>query len=271
VRNTLSLIVLLLLPLNANAERILALSPHACEILASIGAIDEIVGVVEYCDYPERLKMLPSVGGFNRIQVESAMTLQPTLAVVMNDGTKAVKKLRKLGVQVVVSNPTYINDMLSEIHRLGALSGHTKDAESLVAGLQQRLDNLDGLKSKREILVFYEIWSDPLMTAGGSSLIHDVLKRAGLKNVFENISLEGPRVNIEAVVRAAPEVIIIPAENRNVAERKKFWKKWLGSDVMVIAVDADLLHRPTPRLLDGMEALMRKIAQLPTRELAQHD
>jgi len=270
VRNILLLIVLLL-PLSANAERILALSPHACEILAAIGAIDEMVGVVEYCDYPKSLERIPKVGGHNRIQVESAMVLEPTLAIVMNDGTKAVKKLRKLGVEIVASNPTNIKTMFSEIHRLGVLSGHAKEAETVVSKLQHQLNGLEALKRKKETSVFYEIWSDPLMTAGGSSLIHDVLKRAGLKNVFEDIPQEGPRVNVEAVVRAAPHVIIIPAENRNILEREKFWKKWLGEDVMVISINADLLHRPTPRLIDGMEALMRKISELPDQELAQYD
>lgn len=265
------LIVLMLLPLHANAERILALSPHACEILSAIGAADEIVGVVEYCDYPDSLASLPNVGGHNRIQVESAMSLKPTLAVVMNDGTKAVKKLRQLGVRVVASNPTSVNDMLIEIERLGLLSGHAQGAERLINRLNQRLDSLSALKSKRKTPVFYEIWSDPLMTAGGSSLIHDVLSRAGLHNVFGDLPMEGPRVNVEAVIRAKPEIIIIPSENRNILERKKFWKKWLGEDVTVISVHADLLHRPTPRLIDGMETLMKKIAKLPARQVVDHD
>jgi vitamin B12 transport system substrate-binding protein len=258
------------------AERILALSPHACEILAAIGAADEIVGIVEYCDYPESLTLLPSVGGYNRIHVESAMSLKPTLAVVMNDGTKAVKKLRKLGVRVIASNPTNINDMLIEIKRLGSLSGHVEEAERLVERLEQRLDMLDALKAdtlkiKKRIPVFYEIWPKPLMAAGGSSLIHDVLDRAGLKNVFAGIPMEGPRVNVEAVIRAAPQVIIIPTENHNILERKKFWKQWLGEEVTLISVHADLLHRPTPRLIDGLEELMEKVSQLSAQTVIQHE
>ncbi|MDX8404115.1 MAG: helical backbone metal receptor, partial [Mariprofundaceae bacterium] len=106
------------------------------------------------------------------------------------------------------------------------------------------------------------IWPDPLMTAGGSSLIHDVLKRAGLHNVFGDLPMEGPRVNVESVIRAKPEIIIIPTENRNIEEREKFWKQWLGENITVISVHADLLHRPTPRLIDGMEELVKKIAEL---------
>jgi hypothetical protein len=58
-------------------------------------------------------------------------------------------------------------------------------------------------------------------------------------------------------------VIIVPTENRNILERKRFWKQWLGEDVSLISVHADLLHRPTPRLIDGLEELMEKIAGLP--------
>jgi len=119
--------------------------------------------------------------------------------------------------------------------------------------LQQRLDNLG--KVNKPTPVFYEVWTEPLLTAGKNTFIHDVLKRMGLKNVFGDIQLEAPRVNIESVIAAKPEMIIIPSENRDVKERTLFWQKWLGKDIRVITVNPDLVHRPGPRLLDGMEYL----------------
>jgi len=251
----------LLLPLfqAQAAERILALSPHACEILSAIGAADEIIGVVDYCDYPPALSHLPNLGGYNRIQVESAMGLKPTMAIVMNDGTPAASKLRALGVHVEASNPLTIEQMLAEIERLGRLSGHREASVKLVRSLRGRLRSLAKSRPHKPLRVFYEIWPDPLVTAGGTSLIHDVLVHLGLTNVFASIPMEGPKVNVEAVVRARPEIVILPAGERDVAERKRFWKKWLGEQVRVVAINADLLHRPTPRLIDGMEMLAKRL------------
>jgi len=240
-------------------ERILALSPHACEILADVGASDEIVGVVDYCDYPATLSEKTNLGGYNRIQVEAAMKLHPTLAIVMNDGTPAVNKLRALGVRVEASNPTTVDAMIYEVERLGRLSGHEAEAERLAGSLQGRLSELSKHHPEKPLRVFYEIWSDPLIAAGGASLIHDVLTRLGLINVFADLPLEGPKVNVEAVVRARPDLVIIPAGNRDIEARRRFWKRWLGEDVRVIAIDADSLHRPTPRLIDGMAVLQKAV------------
>lgn len=252
---------LLLAALPAEAgERILAMSPHACEILADVGAIDEIVGVVDYCDYPESLKSIPNLGGYNRIQVEAAMSLSPTLAIVMNDGTPTVSKLRTLGVRVEASNPTTVDAMIDEVERLGRLSGHGDEAAKLARSLRGRLSELSKQHPEKPLRVFYEIWPDPLIAAGGASLIHDVLTHLGMINVFADLSLEGPKVNVEAVVRARPDIVVIPAGKRDAGARRKFWKKWLGEDVRVIVVDADSLHRPTPRLIDGMAALQRAVA-----------
>lgn len=252
-------LLLAALPVEAG-ERILALSPHACEILADVGAIDEIVGVVDYCDYPESLKSIPNLGGYNRIQVEVAMKLAPTLAIVMNDGTPAVNKLRALGVRVEASNPTTVDAMIGELERLGRLSGHEDEAIGLARSLRQRVARLEQEQPDEPLRVFYEIWPEPLITAGGTSLIDDVLTHLGLVNVFGDIAKEGPKVNVEAVVRAKPDLIIIPAKNGDAGPRRKFWKKWLGDSVRVIAIDADSLHRPTPRLIDGMKLLQQAVA-----------
>lgn len=234
-------------------ERILALAPHICEVLYAIGAEKDVVGAVSYCDYPKAAKQLPRVGAYNRINVEAALALKPSMAIVSDTQISGIKQLQAMGVNIVQSSPETVDEVIADIHRIGELTGHAGQAEQLANDLQKRLDRL-GLVNK-SIPVFYEIWADPLMTAGKNTFIHDVLKRMGLKNVFGNVNLEAPRVNIESVIAAKPEIIIIPSENRDVKERTLFWQKWLGKDIRVITVNPDLVHRPGPRLLDGMEYL----------------
>jgi len=245
----------LLLPCTAlAAERILALSPHACEILYAIGAGDEVVGAVDYCDYPEAAMHLPRVGSYTGINLEAALRLKPTMAVI--SGTSAQQaQMEALGIRVIRSAPQSVDEVLADIRRLGRLTGHTKQAQALAASMQKRLNHLSDRHGKQPIKVFYEIWDDPLQTVGGKGFINDLLQRAGLKNVFSSIPLETPRINIEAVLHAAPDVIIIPSEHRDVAARKRFWKHWLGNDIRIIVVNPDLMHRPGPRIIDGMEAL----------------
>lgn len=256
------LIALLLLGAPATAaERVLALSPHACETLFAIGAGSQLVGAVEYCDYPQAAEALPRVGSYNRINVEAAIGLKPTLAIVMNEQVPGVQQLRQLGVRVVASYPESVEDVLVEIRQMGRLTGRVEAAEQLAGSLQIRLEKIIRQRPDEPLPVFYEVWTEPLLTAGRQTFINDLLRVVGMRNVFGDIELEAPRVNVEAVVRAAPELVLIPSEKRDVAERAAFWRQWLGEDIRVMSIDPDLVHRPGPRLFDGMELLLQMLAE----------
>jgi len=253
----------LLLPLQAlAAERILALSPHACEILYAIGAGDDVVGAVDYCDYPEPVIDVPRIGSYTGINLEAALRLKPTMAVI-SATSRQKEQLQTLGIRVIRSAPQSVDDVLADIRRLGRLTGHARQAEAVAVNIQQRLNRLARTSSRQPEKVFYEVWHDPLQTVGGTGFINDLLQRAGLKNVFASIALETPRINIEAVLHAAPEIIIIPSEHRDVAARKRFWKQWLGDKIRFIVVNPDLMHRPGPRVIDGMEALQQALEEQP--------
>ncbi len=244
------------------AERILALSPHACEILYAIGAGDDVVGAVDYCDYPEPVTHVPRIGSYTGINLEAALMLKPTMAVI-SATSQQQQQLQALGIRVIRSAPQSVDDVLADIRRLGRLTGHARQAETLAANMQQRLDRLVRIADDKHRKVFYEVWHEPLQAVGGTGFINDMLQRVGLNNVFASIRLETPRINIESVLRAAPDVIIIPSEHRDVAERKRFWKQWLGEGVRIVVVNPDLLHRPGPRVIDGMEALQHALEELP--------
>jgi len=241
------------------AERVLALTPHACEMIYAIGAEEKLVGAGSYCDYPAEAEKLPRVGSHERINVEAALRLHPDLVVVMSRNVAGIETLEKMGVGVVVSSPTSFEMIFADMIKLGELTGHIEQAEVVVKKLQARLQRVRAMPRSGRA-VFYEIWSDPIMTAGGASFISQLIEEAGGRNVFADIDLPAPHVSIESVVRAKPDVIIVPLEGRDIQERRQFWERWLGPDVRVAAIDPDILHRPGPRLLDGLEALQQAIS-----------
>jgi len=256
--------VLILLPgfvLAQPVQRILALTPHACEMLYAIGAGRQVVGGVSFCDFPEAAGKLPRVGSYEGVNVEAALRLQPDAAVVMSRGVKGVDKLEQLGVRIITSNPASIEAMFNDLLRLGELTGREASAKRLLHRLRIRLQRIRA-QPRNETAVFYELWPDPMLTAGGPSFISDLIHEAGGRNVFADIDVETPHVNVEAVIRAKPEVIIVPLEKRNLEERRAFWERWLGKGrVRFAAIDPDLLHRPGPRLIDGLELLQKALQQ----------
>jgi len=252
-----------LLPASATAQtqRIVALTPHACEMLYAIGAGPQLVGAVSYCDYPADAKKLPRIGSYERINVEAALRLQPDIVVVMSRNVTGVVMLEKMGVSIVVSNPTSFEDIFDDMLKLGKLTGHTTEAEAVVLQLRARLQRIRN-QPRPETAVFYEVWYDPMITAGGPSFISDLIHQAGGKNIFADINVETPHVNVESVIRAKPELIVIPLEKRNLVERQLFWEKWLGKGkVRFVSIDPDLLHRPGPRLINGLELLQQALQE----------
>lgn len=259
------LITLSLMPSLAQGseqQRILAMTPHACEMLHAIGAASQVVGAVSYCDYPAEAKKHPRVGSYERINVEASLRLKPDVAIVMGRNVIGVERLQQMGVDIVVSNPDSFESMFHDIQKLGELTGHVQQAETLVQQLQERLQQVRLASGPAAAPVFFELWPDPLLTAGGPSFITDVVREAGGRNVFSEIEMETAHVNIEAVIRARPEVIVIPEEKRDIAERYKFWERWLGKgNIRFVVIDPDLLHRPGPRLLDGVEQLQQALQE----------
>jgi len=255
------LFVALLLPGAALAQRILALTPHACEMIYAIGAESQIVGAVSYCDYPAQAKQLPRIGSYERINVEAALRLKPDLAIVMSRNVVGVEMLEKMGIRLLVSNPDSFESMFDDMIKLGELTRHTTEAGKLVAHLRQRLQRVRSLP-RSETAVFYEIWHDPLLTAGGPSFITNLIHEAGGRNIFADTGIETAHVNVESVIRAKPELIVIPLEKRSIAERRSFWEKWLGEgNIRFAAINPDILHRPGPRLLDGLERLHQALQE----------
>jgi ABC-type Fe3+-hydroxamate transport system substrate-binding protein len=244
-------------------ERILALTPHACEMLYAIDAGPQLVGGVSFCDYPAEAKKLPRIGNYERINVEAALRLNPDVAIVMSRNVVGVEILEKMGVMIVISNPVSFETMFDDILKLGELTDRTTEAERLVDQLRDRLQKVRFMK-RSEASVFYEVWHDPMLTAGGPSFISDLIHEAGGRNIFASINVETPHVNVESVIRAKPEVIVVPLEKRDIADRRAFWERWLGKGkVRFAAINPDLLHRPGPRLLDGLEALQQALQRSP--------
>lgn len=153
---------------------------------------------------------------------------------------------------------------------LGRASGHAAEAVRLAASLHRRLSRIAGKAPRPPVPVFYEVWPKPLMTEGAPSFVTDALARIGARNVFGTVPMETLRTSVEAVMRARPRAIVVPASTpERLAARRAFWRRWLPK-VPVVAADPDLLQRPGPRLIDGMAVLQRRLSAALGDDHARH-
>jgi iron complex transport system substrate-binding protein len=238
------------------AARIVSLAPHLTELVYAAGAGARMVGAVEYSDFPPPARELPRVGSDAHISLEAVLALKPDLIVAWpNAGSaRAIDRLAELKMPVFRSEPRELEHIAATIERLGVLAGTATDAAAAARAFRARKAALEKRFAGRpKVRVFYQVWDRPLLTVNGDHVISKVIALCGGENVFAALPLIAPEVDPEAVLRAAPEVILT---SRSDAQPPS----WLrGSRLFV--VPADLIQRHTPRLLDAAEHVCRALDQ----------
>lgn len=245
------------------ARRIISLAPSVTEILFAVGLDAEIVGVTTFCDYPPQAKSKPKIGS-SIPNLEAVLGLKPDLVIGNQDFIRpdVLAKLDQLGVPVFLLAPKTIEDILGHIITVGRLAGHEKDARFVVDGMRERLVEIrHRMASVRRVRVFYVVNTDPLISVGPASFIHQMLQEAGGDNIAARATAAYPKVSLEEVIRKDPEVIIFPVgttEGIPEAEQQQ-WRKWKGlsavSQDRLYQVKAELVNRPGPRVIDGVQLL----------------
>lgn len=249
-------------------ERIVSLAPSNTEILYALGLGDRVVGVTDYCDYPPEAKAKEKVGGFKDPSVEKVVALGPDLVLATGGiQRQVVDQFEKVGVAVFVLDPHTVDGVLGSVRTVARLAGIPDEGKRVADGLDARVkavrDRTAALSPDDRPAVFHEVWPDPLMTAGPGSFAHDMIELAGGRNVAAGAGQPYPPFSQEELVAADPAVIITPfAETAQaLAQGKRPGWRTLKAvrDGRVVVVNQDLVARPAPRLVDGLEAFARAI------------
>jgi iron complex transport system substrate-binding protein len=242
------------------ARRIVGLAPHATELLFAAGAGAQVVGAVEYSDYPAPARAIRRIGNHVRPDLETILALRADLAVGWTSGNppEVLARLASLGVPVFASEIGALPEIAATIEKLGALAGTGEVAGRSATQYRERLARLRArYGGGAEVSVFYAIWNQPLQTVNDRHLISDVIRLCGGRNVFGRLPALAPVVNVEDVVRADPEAIFASGSGEDHPAWLEEWKRWPRMTAVargnLYAVAPGLIQRATPRVLDGAE------------------
>jgi vitamin B12 transport system substrate-binding protein len=240
--------------------RIIALSPQAVEMLFAIGAGESIVATTEHADYPKEAKAIPRIGGYYGISMERVIELNPDLIVTWSSGNKTddLQQLRQLGFRLLDSDPKTLDEVATDLERLGQATGRLIQANALAADYRHELQQLrQQASTQAKVRVFYQLWSEPLMTVAKNSWVQQSISACQGDNVFFDAGSDYPQVSIENVLLTGAQVIIQSQDAGNVLGID--WSKWPELPAVkqqhIYQLDADLLHRASPRSLIGVKAL----------------
>jgi iron complex transport system substrate-binding protein len=188
--------------------------------LFAIGVGDKVVGVTTYDDYPYNFSAWVAAGnmtidgGYGTPNMEAIASLHPDLILTDTINDAAIPSMRSLGYKVLELNPTSINGIYQDISLVGRATNAETQAIAVIENISSTINTITTKIAAANITtpltVFYEIWSNPLMSAGSTTWINDVISDAGGVNIFANETQQWPTVASETVVALNPDVILLP-------------------------------------------------------------
>ena len=255
-----------LVRLEKPAKRIISLAPSLTEILFAIGAGQKIVGVIEYSDFPPEAKTLPVIGRFDLLDIEKIAELEPDLIIAWKSGNPArsIEQLKILGLSVYLAELNDLASISKQMKNISKLIGAEGEASLAITNFNQTYESLVAKYSGRELVkTFYQVWDMPIITTGGKGLINDIITLCSGENIFKGISQIAPKVSLEAIVVANPEVIIGSGSGKTRPDWLDKWKRWprvkAVSKQNLFSVNPDLIQRQTPRTLIGAKQMCEHI------------
>ena len=244
-------------------ERIISLSPAVTEILFAIGAGEKVVGVTEYCDYPEEALNKTSIGGFAgaTMSLEQIWSLEPDLVILSADmHERIVMLLDELGISSFAVEPRNFSDVYDVINLIGFITGFSENAEELTENMKKRIAEVEvriGGRPKPDLL--WLLSENPLMSVGRGTFVSQAIDLAGGRNIFDDVNEQWPLISPEQILMRRPQWVITEmqtGQSMSAGITMPFWQTLPAvRDGRVVEINTDLFYRYGPRLAEAVEIL----------------
>jgi iron complex transport system substrate-binding protein len=249
-------------------QRVISLAPSITEIIYALGQENRLKAVTRHSDFPIAATKLPKIGSYVRLDLERIVALNPDLCIAIKDGNpkEVIDRLESLKIPVYVVNPRNLNTVLETIIAVGNILNAGDKAENLLTNLHNRIQRVKSLISPDTYRpgVFFQIGISPIVSVGTDTFLHELIVLAGGENLADG-KTPYPRFSREQVLALAPEIFIVTSMARQAVfeQVKAEWRRWPSMPAVrnerIFLVDSNLFDRPSPRLVDGLELLIKLI------------
>ena len=251
-------------------ERIVSHVPGITEILFALGLGEKVVGVSNYCDYPEAAKAKPKIGGFFNPSIENIVAFDPDLVLTNGSVEYVMTQLDSLGITYIVLDPKDIDGILKNIELMGKVTGTGRQAREVIKDMEDRILQVSTkVKDAPKVRVFYTFATTDLnnpWTAGPGSVVDSLINMAGGENISARALAPWVQFSIEEVVATDPEVIIVDAAMGSAVtpiaglKQHPVWRKLTAiKQGRIYPIDGDLVNRFGPRIVQGLEEMAKII------------
>ena len=249
-------------------QRVISLAPSITEIVFALGQGHRLKGVTTYSDFPPEALKLPKVGSYVQLDLEKIVALKPDLCIAIKDGNPiaVARRLESLKIPVYAVNPRNLESIMQTVQEVAGLLNVQEKADKLVKSMNLRIQKVKSLVAKTTYRprVFFQIGVSPIVSVGTNTFSHELIVLAGGKNVAQG-PIAYPRYSTEQVLALSPEVIIITSMARVAIFKqvKAEWNRWPNMPAVrnhrIFIEDSNLFDRPTLRLVDGLELMVKLI------------
>ena len=248
---------------SAKVDRIVSLAPNLTEIVYAVGAGNRLVGNTTFCNYPVAARDVAKVGDTLQPSIERILALRPQLVLVSTASQLEAftKQLNEHQIAVYITDPRDLEGVFRSIANIGDLLNETQSADDLIKQLRARDEQVErSVVGLPRVSVFFQLSGQPLYTAGKTSFVTNLIERAGGRSVTADVNEAWPRLSDEAALASRPDAIIVlsgdamgtPANAKIAAALKD---SPAAKNGRVYLINGDLLTRPGPRLVDGLEQM----------------
>jgi len=248
--------------LPAQVDRAVSLAPNLTEIVFAVGAGDKLVGVTSYCDYPLEAQQIRRVGDTMNPNIENIIALKPQVVLVSTASQieTFTKTLNEQNIAVFVTDPNSLDDIYKSIFQIGEIFSREEKADQVVDELKRRVAEVEARTATAKFeKVFLQISKEQLFTIGRDSFITDLIRRAGGVSVTGDVSTAYPKISKETALALNPDAIILSDSEDNQEPNDVFKDSLAVKNGKVFRINADLISRPAPRIVDGLEQMARAL------------
>lgn len=246
--------------------RILSLAPNNTEILFALGLNERIVGVSNFCDYPEEAATKEKIGDAWNINVEKIIELNPDVVFQYGSIDEAIStQLIEAGIKIVSYEPDSIQEVTNLILEIGKITNKMNEANNLAKNINDRKEEIvNKLKDADTVKVFYEIWNEPLMAAGPGSFIDEYITILKGENIAYDAEGKYPQFNVEVLIERNPDFYLSSNDVEtktleSIKNRDGYEDINAIKNDKVYLLDGNIMSRPGPRVIDALELVAKTI------------
>jgi iron complex transport system substrate-binding protein len=253
-------------------QRIVSLAPSHTETLFALGLKENIVGITDHANYPQGVSEIERVGTIKEANIEKIVDLKPDLVLAAAiTPKKIINRLESLNIDVIGLKPQSIQEIIVDISLIAQLTGQTQQGRKVTTEMKTKLQNItakieENISPDKRPKVFYEVWKEPLYTAGSNTFIDDLINLAGGVNIAHDAPGEWPQYNFEVLLAKNPDVYLASKHSWNqevtkdsIQGRDKFQAINAIKEGRILVLNPDIVNRTSPRIISALEQIAKII------------